>query len=61
MFRNKVGRPVEVVLDSAQATAKRTVEVWADLRGQLDFPEKMKEAIDAHMLEVPLIRDKVDK
>ncbi|MDE2259850.1 MAG: type II toxin-antitoxin system HipA family toxin [Betaproteobacteria bacterium] len=56
-FASKAGLPVEIVLESAQATARRTVGVWADLRGQLDFPEKMKKAIDAHMLEVPLIRD----
>ncbi len=59
-FADKVGLPVEIVLDSAQATAKQIVEVWADLRGQLDFPEKMKKAVDAHMLEVPLIRGASD-
>ncbi|MDE1982244.1 MAG: type II toxin-antitoxin system HipA family toxin [Betaproteobacteria bacterium] len=56
-FASKVGLPAEIILESAQATAKRTVEVWADLRGQLDFPEKMKMAIDEHMRQVPLIKD----
>ena len=55
-FASKAGLPVEIVLETAQATAKRTVQVWAELRGQLDFPEKMKTAIDDHMPEVPLIR-----
>ncbi|NDU91738.1 MAG: HipA domain-containing protein, partial [Ferrovum sp.] len=54
-FADKAGLPVEIVLDAARTTAKRIVEVWAGLRGSLDLPEKMKQAVDAHMLEVPLI------
>ncbi|NDU91532.1 MAG: HipA domain-containing protein [Ferrovum sp.] len=55
-FAEKIGLPMEIVLESARDTAQKTVEAWSDLRGRLDIPEPMKQAIDKHMREVPLIK-----
>jgi serine/threonine-protein kinase HipA len=53
----KADLPPEIVRGVAVETAQRTLEAWNDLRGQLDIPKGIIEAIDRHMPTVPLLKD----
>ena len=55
-FADKVGIPPDLVVEAARDAAQRTVDVWNDLRGEMDIPAYMKGAIEEHMRNIPIIQ-----
>lgn len=51
----KASLPPEIVRATARDAAQRTADAWSELRGRLDIPAAIIEAVDRHMARVPLM------
>lgn len=57
-FAKKYRLPGDQVVGVASEAAERTLDAWADLRGELGIPGYMQQAIEDHMGSIPLLQSK---
>ncbi len=55
-FASKARVPTNIVLDTALATAERTVNAWSHLSNELPIDEQTRNKIDEQLRYVPLTR-----